>query len=491
MKCNETRNLLPFYPDEVDTQTKILVEKHLAQCTKCRELYSALRKYYSHLNEIPQPDIPVDFEKEILARINTTKKISIIQRIPAWAGIAAIIIGAAFIITSLLLPRADTIEITYIPETQKKGKGPSKKADESNVRYSEHLIDLFSNMGYPVVSSSRDINTGLFDYFIFHVPRAEYNNFVQSFNALPVLNKIPEIKFAKVKGMLQVKVYFDMIRYAAGNFNDDRYGDYIIQHISGKEKGEWYLIPGREENDFGKAMTGGPGKGKHEYTGDFKMLPGDYNGDGYDDICLFYNQQGRSIDAIVLSNDHHIGFRKEKELSWNLTLPEELRLITLMAGDADGDHQDDYFILYEQTGDYFITSYKPGINEEWNVFPYLLKIYSPGVTIPFMGDMNGDEFSDLCLKIMQGDKAGETHIYFNDQQNGFNDPRPSLREDGRILLSYVGEYDFWTYDHNGDGLDDVGVKDGGDFISGNWFVCLSTGHGDFGKIIVIDPLGLK
>lgn len=490
MNCDEIQNLLPFYPEEVDEPARKQIEKHLEQCRNCRELMAAYEKYRSHLSEAAEPDLPEDFVQGVHRRIETkTRQIRISRSVPSWAGIAAMIVGAALIITSLLPLQKDTIELTFVPDVQKRGKGPGQPIDPDHVRYSHYLEELFSGIGYPAVSSFMDPNTGLYDYFVFDVPKIEYNAFVQKFNLLPGFYKIPEMTFKRDRGLVQVKVNFDMIRYVSGNFNGDAYGDYIIRHLSGKEKGTWWLYPGNGGADFGKGIGIDFGNDKDEFTGDYRMLPGDYNGDGWDDLCLVYQPQIRSMNAIVLTNDHENQFIRSKELSWEMTLPEDMDLVTIMAGDSDGDHVDEYYLLYERSDAYYMAPFKPQINNSLETILPVPVDFIPGTTIPFMGDMDGDGYSDLCLKIMQGEETAQTHIYFNDRAGGFKESHVSLRSNGTILLSFVGSYDFWAYDHDGDGLDDVGVKDGGDFVSGQWFMCYSVGNGNFGEIIAIDPTG--
>lgn len=492
MNCDDIQNLLPFYPDEVDEPARKQIEEHLERCPNCRELMAAYEKYRSHLSEAVEPDLPLHFEQNVLDRIETkTRQIILLRSFPSWAGIAALIMGAALIITSLLPLQKETIELTFVPDIHKKGKGPAEGISHDHLRYSHYLEELFSGIGYPANPSFMDPHTGLYDYFIFNVPKAEYNAFVEKYNALPGFYKIPEMAFKRDRGLVQVKVNFDMIQYAAGDFNGDGFGDYIIQHLSGTEKGAWYLYPGNGGTNFGKGIGIDVGNDKDEYLGDYTMLPGDYNGDGWDDICLVHYPQTGSIASIVLINDHHHRFIRSKVLSWELTLPGDMDLVTLLAGDSDGDRVEEYYLLYKKSDVYYMAPYKPHINHNLEALSFAPVDFIPGTTLPFMGDMDGDGYGDLCMKIMQGEETAQTHIYFNDRAGGFKEPHISLRSNGTILLSFQGSYDFWAYDHNGDGMDDVGVKDGGDFVSGQWFVCYSAGNGNFGEIKAIYPTGTE
>jgi len=107
MKCKEFEEILSFYIEgEISDKIKIDFEKHLRECSKCKELFNSIIDTQKILSNFPELEINENLIQGILRKTKPKKGISVIVPYlePALAILAALII-----ITSLLLPHSQKI----------------------------------------------------------------------------------------------------------------------------------------------------------------------------------------------------------------------------------------------------------------------------------------------------------------------------------------------------------------------------------------------
>ena len=66
MKCNEIRELLSIYIDDMlEDELKSEVEKHIAFCPECKKEYEELKKLSQILSDLPEVPLPENFDQRI------------------------------------------------------------------------------------------------------------------------------------------------------------------------------------------------------------------------------------------------------------------------------------------------------------------------------------------------------------------------------------------------------------------------------------------
>ena len=95
MKCNEACQMMDKYADnELDNNTKSLIDKHLAVCPQCRKVFDETIELIEALHRIPQEELPVKFSIELHAKLaevskNSASKFQIFIKRPAIRAVAS------------------------------------------------------------------------------------------------------------------------------------------------------------------------------------------------------------------------------------------------------------------------------------------------------------------------------------------------------------------------------------------------------------------
>jgi len=471
MNCKDVEYYLPLYPDEVPISIRESLDVHLQQCQECRALLNSLNVYKSYVANPDRPKVPGDLETQVMDRIES-QKISTRNRNflltfgLVTASVAALVL-LFFVIKHLQPPWKAAPEIHFAMRMEKIGKGPSPLVNVSGLTNSFHSV--LSASGAVIRETGLNSTTGCYDYVIVGISTSNLSQFVEKFNALSAqpagLPTHPRI----TGDIIYIKVWFDMIRFMTGNFDGDHRDDLIIQFVSGKNKGKWFLY---SNNDSGYFTTSQPVKispDESQLLGDGWLLSGDFNGDGLDDLCLYEYNEKQGLSTHFLENIEAYTFREISLPSTNLSFPGKGEFVILVSGDATGHGKDDLWrIARIDSGLYLITDLSQGKSFE----PLRLPDMDSGRPVIIAGDFNGDHYSDICVKYLAIYKRENTDIYLNRHDFSF----------GKSLsggLSYQGDYIIWADDYNGDGYDDLFVKSGGYFLPGNWSVMQNNQSGRF------------
>jgi len=471
MNCNEIEKYLPLYPEEVEPGIKGEIELHLKKCSKCKALYDSLGLYSSYALSAGDAEAPENFETSVISKLESGRKKT---RIVAIYKKTAIVLGSAAAILVLLLlflpedkPWEGAIEANFALQAEKKGKGPAGLIDIEKT--DESISKILRETGAVVEMREDNPVTGYYDFIIAGIPGENLGEFIKEFNRASATKIKLRENGSVEKTISYVKIYFDMISFTAANFDGDGHADLIVQFLSGRHKGKWMIYINTDSTHFTEYQFLDMGKNEAKYLGDNWMLAGDFNGDRLDDICLYKYSQQKGLSFQILLNHNNFKFRNSDEsLKAKLIPPAgKGQFFSLIAGDTDGDGRDELLRLSTLGED---------------LFEFTIPGNIPGsgiLTIPefnkcsgniFGGDMNGDDYVDLCVKYQQEERAGQTWIYLNTHQGSFSEPQYAG-------LSFVGDYLFLTGDYTADGLDDLFVKSGGLFFSGDWCIMQNEGSG--------------
>ncbi len=469
MNCKEIEKYLPLYPDDVEPGIREEIEKHLRQCHECNDTYEKLGLYRSYVESAEEPEVPEHFEMDVINELEAGTRPKKIRQFLLSSAVA-LSSAAALIILFLLFgpsekPWEDAIEVNFALKEEKMGKGPSASIDFKKIDKS--IQKIISETGTIIKEKKKNSITGYYDYMIVSVPGPNLPEFIGKFNhasSMP-LNKPDGIE--KKGDKVYFKIYFDMINFTTGNFDGDNHADLIVQFISGQNKGKWVLYKNDDSSRYQKDYFIKTGDDETRYLGDYWLLSGDFNGDRIDDILLYEYSKYRGLTSYFLLNNGDYSFREAPATFMELTIPKKGEFEKIISGDGDGDGSDDIMWVAGIGNELFeITA----INLDISFKPILIPDFDTCAGIVIAGDMNGDKFTDICVKYMDGTLAGRTDIYLNKQDFSFAEPYYGG-------LSWAGDYIMWSDDYNGDGLDDLFVKSGGPFLSGDWYVMSNNPSG--------------
>jgi hypothetical protein len=167
------------------------------------------------------------------------------------------------------------------------------------------------------------------------------------------------------------------------------------------------------------------GAGKFTWDGNIRLyafgaphvwdpMPGDYNGDGFDDLMVRNHDTG---DAAIAYNDGHGG------LSWNGQYVTGTPGVGYGAiwqpfvGNLAGGKADDFLLRNSSNGQVLVLRNDGSGAFSWDHNYWLNAFGAPSVWTPILGDFNGDRFQDLMVR---NHDTGDAAIAYNDGSGGFS-----------------------------------------------------------------------
>lgn len=226
-----------------------------------------------------------------------------------------------------------------------------------------------------------------------------------------------------------------------------------------------------------------------------RVLSGDFNGDGFDDVIALGDLLFGDTHAMwVPGSTSGLG---EGRFVWKSQLGGwDLSSTTLAVGDIEGDGDDEVLLLYEY--DYGVVRLwaMPGTSagpvaplERWNSCQFCWAL-SP--TQMAVGDLDGDGIDDISLFYDYGSATTGWWVLFGDDLADGGFPSPS-----RLWLSQFGAFDsssakYSAGDFDGDGLEEVrALYDYGEAKTKVWsFELASAGSSEYIIDVKAPPLSV-
>ncbi len=465
MTCKELKKYLPLYPDDVEPAIKEAIGLHLNRCESCRAVFESVKLYRTYALASPEVEAPDGLEADVIQNIGPAVKKARIMTL--YRNAAITVSSAAAIILLVIIFRPFTkswedraIEARFIPRSEKQGKGPAPVVDMEKTALV--INELLKNSDARIVEKKENDLTGYFDYLVAAVRVENKDKFINNFNNISHSSLQAGKEDGNDAAMSYFKIYFDVINFSAGDFDGDHLAEIIVQFLSGMNKGEWVIYSCDDSSGFSSYHIPDFGKNVSRYLADYRLVTGDFNGDGLDDIGLIAHDAGSRIRNHILLNLGNYQFKEadEKLLTQIIPVHGKGKFHDLLAGDMNHDGKDELIFVSDLGGDHyeFKFSGSPSAPQVISI-PDLYRCDGHLLA----GDINGDQYADLCVKYIQGDRAGQTMVYLN-SINGFTG-EPFSRG-----LSFAGDYVFRLADCDGDGYDDLFVKSGGPFLSGEWYI---------------------
>ncbi|MEU9097088.1 FG-GAP-like repeat-containing protein [Streptomyces sp. NPDC048361] len=258
----------------------------------------------------------------------------------------------------------------------------------------------------------------------------------------------------------------DKMRFATGDYNGDGRGDAAMTYDYGGGLMKVFTAFGKPDGGFQAPVVSYTSAKGSWYSESMSLQSGDFNGDGRDDLAIWYSYADGSDRLFTLTADVRGGFNPPFEGNAMPAGWWDVKKSKAVTGDFNGDGRDDIAALYgygdgtlkmhtflaSPTGAFQpdLTSWGSTITSwgDWN------RTYLQA------GDFNGDGIDDIITwyDYTDGSDAMHTLVATSNRDGKFNTPTQAWKSD-------PGNWDhnhmmITTGDFNGDGRDDVGAMYG-------------------------------
>ncbi|MGW8766521.1 FG-GAP-like repeat-containing protein [Streptomyces sp. NPDC055815] len=141
---------------------------------------------------------------------------------------------------------------------------------------------------------------------------------------------------------------FSQVRLHSGDFDGDGRDDLVAwyDHFDGRDS--MFTLLSDERGGFAAPVTGWSVPAGTWTADNAEYATGDFNGDGRDDVLALYNAGAPNVKAYVYTGSRH-GLFSTAKLAWSSTTWGSLDRTTVHAGDFDGDGRDDLGLWYDHS----------------------------------------------------------------------------------------------------------------------------------------------
>ncbi|MFE2592270.1 FG-GAP-like repeat-containing protein [Streptomyces anthocyanicus] len=249
------------------------------------------------------------------------------------------------------------------------------------------------------------------------------------------------------------------MKYLTGDFNGDGRGDTAVLKGYSDTSVKLWVALGRADGGFDAPYTAWstPAGGFHISY----MTPhaGDFNGDGRDDVAVWYAYADGSTKLWTFTSTDRGTFNAPFS-SWSAPSGSWLRSrVKSVVGDFDGDGRDDLSVFYGQGDDTVKTYVFPAAPDGGFTTPavwWQSASLDWNRTTPHAGDFNGDGRDDTLVWYDYPDGSDKTSTMLSERVSGkdrFGSAKVTLSSPPGNLD--VTRMQFLTGDYDGDGRDDL------------------------------------
>ncbi|MEU1214762.1 FG-GAP-like repeat-containing protein [Streptomyces sp. NPDC005790] len=249
------------------------------------------------------------------------------------------------------------------------------------------------------------------------------------------------------------------MKYLTGDFDGDGRGDMAVLKGYSDTSVKLWVALGRSDGGFGTPYTAWSAPAGSFHISYMTPQAGDFDGDGRDDMAVWYNYADGTTKLWTFTSTAKGTFDAPFS-SWSAPSGSWLRARTkFITGDFDGDGRDDLSVFYGQ-GDDTVKAYVFPAAPDGGFAAPAAWWQSPSLdwnrTTPHAGDFNGDGRDDALVWYDYTDGSDKTSTMLSENVGGkdrFGSAKLTLNSPPGNLD--VSRMQFVTGDYDGDGRDDL------------------------------------
>ncbi|MFD5430251.1 FG-GAP-like repeat-containing protein [Streptomyces sp. NPDC127084] len=268
--------------------------------------------------------------------------------------------------------------------------------------------------------------------------------------------KTPYKSFAAAAGAWEAK----SMKFVTGDFNGDGRGDMAALYGYSDTSIKLWTALGNADGGFGTPFASWAVPKGVMHTSYMTPQAGDFNGDGRDDIAVWYAYPDGTSKLFTYTSTVSGGFNKPFD-SWSAPSGTWLRnRCKFVTGDFNGDGRDDIGVFYGQGDDTvrnhtFLGTVTGGFDRPTSWW-YTASLDWDRAT-PHAGDFNGDGRDDAMIWYDYADGSDKVSTFIAESE-----PDDRFGSAFVSLSSNAGNWDIKRSqlvigDYNGDGRDDIGA----------------------------------
>ncbi len=249
------------------------------------------------------------------------------------------------------------------------------------------------------------------------------------------------------------------MKYITGDFNGDGRGDVAVLKGYSDTSVKLWVAQGRIDGGFDTPFTAWSAPAGSFHISYMTPQAGDFNGDGRDDMAVWYNYTDGTTKLWTFTSTAKGTFDAPFS-SWSAPAGSWLRTRTkFITGDFNGDGRDDLSVFYGQGDDSVKTYVFPAAPDGGFAAPavwWQSASLDWNRTTPHSGDFNGDGRDDALVWYDYADGSDKTSTILSENVDGkdrFGPAKVTLTSPPGNLN--VSRMQFVTGDYNGDGRDDL------------------------------------
>jgi len=481
MKCKNIEiQLSDLIDGKLNEARQKEVNDHLERCPSCRVKLNKLQNYKLVVSKIENQDVPDNLRSSIWKSIENDKKegVSVKSRtIKPAQGISIATLAAAILLLILIKPFSPgliSIDTSYSFVVEKKGKGPSvervyEKGSDPRV---DRILAIADSAGIDDTKPIINKATSQVEGIGLRITTEKYPGFRELFNSERGALPLPALPLDYRRKYIRLQVYIPGRKFFTGDFDGDSHDDFGIYFNRGKYTGKIFISTNDKSGNFNGYVPALLDEKISFKPGD-NVIPGDYNGDGLDDLLIRYANSPEPGDLCFYLNKGHNEFYRDNILSVEESPYISNNWMKVLSGDFDGDDLDDIAVVHyrgEHKGRFII--YLNKRNQGFGS-PYFFDASFEGMEddnkfTPLVMDINGDGYSDPGIYWQSGDR--DAFWYFSINNRNGTGGKEFHAGFGKGYRAYMGNYLAFTGDTNGDGYDELLIKLGTADEIAQWYL---------------------